>query len=114
MMPNMDPRALKSMMEKMGIKTSEIDATSVVIHCAGKDLVISNPQVTQIDAQGATSFQVAGVVEEKEVDVSVEITDDDVKTVMDQAGIDDEERARAALKESNGDIAGAIIKLNSQ
>jgi nascent polypeptide-associated complex subunit alpha len=110
MMPNVDPRQLKRMMDSMGIKSSEIDAQRVVIEGKDKDIIIENPQVTQIDAQGSRSFQVQGEV--KEVDkVKMEISDDDVKLVMEKAGISDPEKARFALEESNGDIAGALINL---
>ncbi len=111
MMPNMDPRQLKNMMAKMGIKTSEIDASAVVIHCSDKDIVISSPQVTRIEAQGTVSFQIAGDVSENEKLVSVEITDEDVKTAMEQSGVDDPEKVRQALQDANGDIAEAIMKL---
>ena len=41
----------------------------------------------------------------------VEIGEDDVKLVMQQAGVSDESLARSALEETNGDIAEAILKL---
>ena len=112
MMPNIDPRQLKKLMDSMGIKSSEIKAVRVVIEGEERDIVIENPQVTQIDAKGSVSFQISG--EAKEVEkaaLKVEINEDDVRLVMAQAGVSDEAAARAALEEANGDIAGAIIKL---
>ncbi|MCL4379290.1 MAG: nascent polypeptide-associated complex protein [Candidatus Marsarchaeota archaeon] len=114
MMPNIDPRALKEMMAKMGIKTSEIDAQSVTIHCADKDLVITNPQVTRIEAQGSVSFQVVGNVQEKMPLAVTEITDDDIKFVMEKTGVSDKERVRTALRASNGDLAAAILALTEK
>jgi nascent polypeptide-associated complex subunit alpha len=111
MMPNVDPRTLKNMMDKMGIKTSEIDAQSVTIHCADKDIVISSPQVTRIEAQGSVSFQIAGNIEERIAIAAVEITEDDINMVMERTGVSDRERVLKALQAANGDIAQAIIVL---
>ena len=66
MMPNIDPRQLKRMMDSMGIKSSEIKAGRVVIEGAEMDIVIENPQVTQINAQGNVSFQISGDIKEVE------------------------------------------------
>src|SRR5271170_7580495 len=113
MMPNVDPRQLKRIMDSMGIKSSEVDALRVVIEGKERDIIIENPQVTQIDAQGNRSFQVQGTI--KEVDkVKIEIGDDDIKMVMEKAGITDPDKARVALEEANGDIAGALINLKDE
>ena len=74
MMPNIDPRTMKNMMAKMGIKSTEIPASKVVIESDGKNIVITNPQVTMIEAQGTTSFQISGDVTEQKAHVEVEIT----------------------------------------
>lgn len=109
MMPNIDPRQLKRIMDQMGIKSEDIDALRVVIEGKDKDIIIENPKVTQIDAKGDLSFQVQGDV--KEVDkVKMEVSEDDIKMVMDKANID-HDAARVALEESNGDIAAALINL---
>ena len=110
MMPNIDPRTLKSMMAKMGIKSSELNADKVIISCADRDIVITDPQVTMIEAQGTKSFQIAGTITENEKSVSIEISEDDVKMVMESSGAS-EENARKALEDSNGDIAKAILEL---
>ncbi|MEM3883524.1 MAG: nascent polypeptide-associated complex protein [Methanothrix sp.] len=110
MMPNIDPRTLKSMMAKMGIKSSELNADKVVISCADKDIVITDPQVTMIEAQGTKSFQIAGTITENEKSVSIEISEDDVKMVMGSSGASEDD-ARKALEDSNGDIAKAILEL---
>ncbi len=108
MMPNVDPRQLKKLMDSMGIKSSEIRAGRVVIEGEEMDIVIENPQVTRIDAKG----NVSGEVREVEKNAAkVEIGEDDVKLVMQQAGVSDESLARSALEETNGDIAEAILKL---
>lgn len=111
-MPNIDPRQLKRMMESMGIKSSEIKAGRVVIEGEDRDIVIDNPQVTQINAQGNVSFQISGEIREVErIAAKVEIDEDDVRLVMERSGVNDEAKARAALEETGGDIAAAIMKL---
>ena len=113
MMPNIDPRQLKSMMDRMGIKSSEIDAERVVIEGKEKNIIIEEPQVTMIEAQGSRTFQISGRISEVEKG-AIEISEEDVSMVMEQAGISDKEAARKALEESNGNIAEAIIKLKGE
>lgn len=114
MMPNMDARAMKSLMDKMGIKSSEVPASRVVIESDGKNIVIANPQVTMIEAQGVTSFQISGDVTEQKAHVAVEITQDDIDMVAASTGIDDKEKIAEALNEENGDIARAILRLKKE
>jgi nascent polypeptide-associated complex subunit alpha len=110
MIPNIDPRQLKKVMDRMGIKSESIEASRVVIETVDKDIVIENPEVVAINAQGSTSFQISGEI--KEIDkAKVSIDEEDVKLVMEKSGISDEDSAREALEESNGNIAEAILKL---
>lgn len=111
-MPNVDPKQLKKMMDRMGIKSSEIDAQRVIIESSEGDIIIDEPQVILIEAQGTKSFQISGSVSEKPKELpKIEISEDDIKMVKEQSGIDDDNLARAALEESNGNIAEAILKL---
>lgn len=114
MMPNIDPKTMKKMMDRMGIKSQEIEAKRVVIECDDKNIIVEEPQVMTIETQGTMSFQISGHVIEKEKSISVEITQDDIQTVMSQSGIDDSAKAEQALKDSNGDIAEAIMKLKEE
>jgi NACalpha-BTF3-like transcription factor len=50
-------------------------------------------------------FQVSGNVKEQST------SDEDIRLVMEQTGIKDEKRVEQVLKETNGDIAEAIMKL---
>ncbi len=113
MIPNIDPRALKSMMDRLGIKSEEIKAVKVTIELPDKMLVIDNPEVVSVEMQGKQMFQVGGEVREVEKQVSIEISEEDVRLVMEKSGISDEEKARKALQESNGNIAEAILRLKS-
>ena len=112
MLPGMNPRKMQQMMKKMGIAQVEIDATEVIIKCPDKEIVITEPNVSKVNAMGQETFQVVGNITERELDTTPEINEDDVKTVMDQAKCD-EEKAKQVLEETNGDIAEAIMKLQS-
>ncbi|MDE1854725.1 MAG: Nascent polypeptide-associated complex protein [Candidatus Micrarchaeota archaeon] len=113
MFPNIDPKALKGVMDKLGIKNTAIESTQVVIHCSDKDIVIDAPEVTLIEGQGMRSFQISGNI--REVDKSkVEISDDDIEFVQEQSGVGDAQLVRRTLEESRGDMAGAILKLKKE
>ncbi len=111
MMPNMDPRALKRMMDSMGMKSTEIPADKVTISSADGDIVIDGPSVTLIEVQGTTTFSITGGSVSHVDKVAVEISEDDVKIVMEKTGAD-EEKSRKALEEARGNIADAILKLS--
>ena len=113
MIPNIDQRALKSMMDRFGIKSTEIDATRVIIEREGSSIIIEKPSVLLIEAQGTKSFQISGEIIEKS-NAKVEITDDDIRLVMEQSGINDKELAQRVLEDTNGDIAEAIIRLKNK
>ena len=109
MLPGMDPKNMAKMMKQMGIKSEEIDAVKVTIELKeGGRLVVFEPQVVQIEMQGQTSFQVSGKVTEEQ-----DAGEDDIKMVMETAGVSREE-AQNALRETGGDIAEAIIILKGE
>jgi len=109
MMPGMNPKQMKSMMKQMGMQMVEIDAIEVVIKCADKEIVISNPQVSKVKAMGNETFQIVGDVSERSPETE-KFTDDDVKMVAEQGGVSEDD-ARTALEETDGDIAEAIMKV---
>lgn len=106
MFPGMDERAIKAAMKKMGMQQQEIDASEVTIKCPDKIIVVENPQVSKIVMIGQEMFQISGKIIEKEP----EISEEDIKTVMEQTGVS-EEKARNAILEANGDLAEAILNL---
>lgn len=108
-MPGMDPRMMKQAMKRMGIKQDEIEATQVVIRTPAKDLVIDEPQVVKINMMGQDSFQISGQVKEVARSTSVEVSQDDINTVIEQTGCTEDE-AKDAIKEADGDLAEAILK----
>lgn len=101
------------MMRQMGMSQKELNATEVVIKTSeGKELVFSNPQVQAIKMQGQETFQLSGDYVERETSVKLEISDDDVNMVVEQAGVSKEE-AMKALDDAKGDIAQAIVNLSN-
>ena len=104
-----NPRQMEKMMKKMGIQSVSIDAEEVIIRTPDKDIVVKNPQVSRVNAMGQDTFQISGDVEEKDREG---FSAEDVETVMEQAGVSEEE-AIAALKETN-DLADAIMKLKNK
>ena len=112
MLPGMNPRKMQQMMKKMGIAQVEIDATEVIIKCADKEIIIENPQVSKVNAMGQETFQVIGNPVERLISSEPEINEDDIKTVVEQAGCSEEE-AKSNLEACKGDIAEAIMKLQA-
>lgn len=110
MFPGMNPRQMQQAMKKLGIKQEEIEATEVIIKTPEKDLIIQNPRVSKVNMMGQDTIQVVGEIIEKEKETAPEISQDDIKTVMDQTGAS-EEQAKAAIEETKGDLAEAILKL---
>ena len=104
----LNPKQMKKMIKQMGIEMEEVDAEEVIIKTSDAELIFKNPSVTKIKAKGVETFQIVGnyeILEKKP-----EISDEDVKLIMDQANVD-EETARKALEESKGDLAEALMKL---
>ncbi len=109
MLPGMDPKNMAKVMKQMGIKSEELGATKVTIELReGGRLVIFEPTVVQIEMQGEKSFQISGKVQEEQ-----EAGEDDIRMVMEAAGCSREE-AQNALRETEGDIAEAIIHLKGE
>ena|SRR3989338_8196285 len=106
MFPGMNKKALEQAMKKLNIKQEEIDATEVIIKTReGKDLIVRNPQVAKVNMMGQETLQVSGAIEEVAA-----FSSEDVKTVMDQASVD-EATARKILEKHNGDLAEALMEL---
>jgi len=99
----------------MGLSMDTVpDVEQVIIKTAGKEIIIENPEVAVVDIQGQKMFQVAGgKITEKAVERKLVIPEEDVRLVADQTGKSLEE-ARKALEECEGDLAKAILLLQSK
>jgi len=102
-----NPKQVEMLMRQFGIKTENIAAKRVIFELADKKLIIENPTVNAINAQGQKMYQVVGEAKEEKGGASNE---EDVKLVMEQSGAT-KAKAEKALKEAQGNIAEAILKL---
>jgi len=112
MIPGMNPKQMQKMMKQMGISQDEIQASEVIIKLSDRQLVFSNPQVSKVDMMGQETYQVVGTpaVESLDEDV-IEISNEDIDTVMTQANVS-RDVAIEALSDTEGDLAEAILKLS--
>lgn len=110
MMPGMNPRDMEKAMKRLGIKQHEIEAIAVIIRTKTEDIIIRNPSVQKIDMMGNNSYQVSGTEEIRKIEP--EISEEDIKTVMEQAEVS-KEKAIKALKDNNGELAAAIMSLQN-
>ena len=77
-----------------------------------KEIIIAKPSVTEMKAKDNSIFTVtADSYEERELEVPI-FSDEDIQLVSQQANVD-EEKARNALEESEGDLARAILLLTT-
>ena len=108
MLGGMNPAKMQGMMKKMGISQVPLNAKRVIFEMGdGVNLVIDEPSILKITMQGQESYQVTGEAREEAGEA---FSEGDVSMVASQTGKSEDE-ARAALEESTGDIAEAIIAL---
>jgi nascent polypeptide-associated complex subunit alpha len=103
------------MMQRMGMNMETVeDVKEVVIKTPSKEIVIEEPEVAILQVQGQRIYQVAGgkVTEKAPERKAPTVPEEDVRLVADQTGKSVEE-ARKALEESGGDLAKAILLLQS-
>jgi nascent polypeptide-associated complex subunit alpha len=106
------------MMERMGLSMDTMtDVQQVVFKTSVKEIIVEEPEVAILNLKGQKVFQVTGgkitektLVAEKEKPV---IPEEDVRLVADQTGKSVDE-ARRALEESGGDLAKAILLLQTR
>jgi len=108
------PREAKRMMQRMGLSMDALpEVEQVIIKTSGKEITIEEPEVAIMEVQGQKIFQVAGgKITEKAAERKAIIPEEDARLVADQTGKSLEE-ARKALEECEGDLAKAILLLQS-
>jgi len=111
------PREAKRLMQRMGLNMSPMpDVQQVIFRTATKEIVVEDPEVAVISLRGQKIFQVTGEkISEKALETKPKliIPEEDVQLVANQTGKSLEE-ARKALEETEGDLAKAILLLQSQ
>ncbi len=99
------------MMQRMGLSMSPMDVQEVVLKTREKEICIENPEVAVLEVQGQRIFQVVGgKVTEKPIEKKFTAPEEDVQLVAQQAKVS-LDQARAALEQTNGDLAQAILIL---
>jgi len=105
------PRETRRMMQRMGLSMSPMDVQEVVLKTREKEICIENPEVAVLEVQGQKFFQVVGgKVTEKPIEKKFTVPEEDVQLVAQQAKVS-LDQARAALEQTNGDLAQAILIL---
>ena len=116
MRKRMSPRNTKRMMQRMGMNMGEMpDVQEVIFRTSDKEIVVENAQVAVIDMGGQKIFQVTGEVNERALETQeakVTIPEEDAQLVADQTGKSMED-AKRALETSDGDLAKAILLLQT-
>ncbi|HJW97953.1 MAG TPA: nascent polypeptide-associated complex protein [Candidatus Bathyarchaeia archaeon] len=116
MQRRVNPREAKRMMQRMGMSMDEVtDVQEVLIKTSSKEIRIEKPEIAVLEVQGQKIYQVTGgkVTEKAAERKSTGIAEEDVRLVADQTGKSPDE-ARRALEESGGDLAKAILLLQSK
>lgn len=109
MLPNLNPKKMQALMKQMGMSQEEIPAEKVIIEKTDNSkIIIENPSVTKIKVQGQETFQISG--DERQESATVEISEEDIKTVMEKTSSSKED-AKKALEKTN-DLAEAILELS--
>ena len=116
----MNPREQRRMMQRMGMNMDSVaDVQQVIIRTPTKDIVIDEPEVAILQVQGQKMYQViGGQVSEQAPSKSQAVatkptfSQEDVQLVADQTG-KSLEKAKEALEECGGDLAKAILLLQS-
>lgn len=105
-------------MQRMGMSMDAMpDVQQVVFKTSTKEIVVEEPEVAILNLKGQKVFQVTGgKITEKAleaVEEKVVIPEEDIRLVADQTGKSVEE-AKQALEESGGDLAKAILLLQTR
>lgn len=119
----MDSRRARRMMKQMGMKMDELgDVHTVILQGKNREIVIEGPTVTSINVQGQKMYQIAGGKETERKpqaeavpveEQPLEIPEEDILLVAQQANVG-MEKARTALEQSGGDLAQAILMLQTR
>ncbi len=108
----LNPRDMAKAMQRFGIQQQEVEASEVIIRCPDKDILIERPQVAKVNMMGQETWQIIGNAVEKARSSEPEIKEEDIQTVMQQANVS-KDKALAAIKSAKGDLAQAILNLQS-
>lgn len=118
-------RQMQKMMSDMGMDAKDIKVLKITMELEDKVIEFNKPKVQVMDIMGNKTYTITGrgkTVKKEElkegeqkpqiedVEVSLDITDDDIKMVMEHCNVS-REVAIKTLKECDGELADAILKL---
>ncbi|MHA1804338.1 MAG: nascent polypeptide-associated complex protein [Promethearchaeota archaeon] len=127
-------RQMRRKMKQQGIDLEQIEAERVIIEQPHQTLVIEEPEIVLMKQGGQEIYQIIGNAEPmepeqviplqkeegleskgspEETELKPTITEEDIMLVAAQSKVDKKE-AEAALIETNGDIAKAILLLKNR
>ncbi len=113
----LSPRDMKKLMRQFGIKIEELKVERAVLELEdGRILILEPPTASFMmkqKGQPPTFYLVGSPREEKREEAKIEISEEDIELVAEQAGVSREE-AKKALEEAGGDIAEAILRLKGE
>ena len=110
---NMNSRQMKQAMKKMGVSQDQIEAESVIIRLADRDLIIDAPDVAKVNMMGQETYQIVGEVREEMRDTAPTIDEEDIEVVISQTSVSRED-AIDAINDAEGDLAQAILSLKKE
>jgi len=100
------------MMRRMGLNMTPLEVDEVILKTKEKEIIIQDPEVAVLEVQGQKIFQITGgEISERERERKISIPEEDVQLVAQQTGVS-LERARAALEQTDGNLAQAILLLS--
>jgi nascent polypeptide-associated complex subunit alpha len=100
-----DPKKLQDIMKKLNMNTRELEASKVIIKAKNREISILKPNIIVVTMMGKDVYQITGDVDEK-----MNVSENDVRLVMDKTG-KDRETVVAKLEEMDNDLAKAIMEL---
>ena len=109
------------MMQRMGMNMDTVpDVQQVIIRTNTKDIIIDEPQVAILQVQGQKMYQVIGGEVSEQAPSQRQtakvaqptFSEEDIRLVADQTG-KSLEKAKGALEDCQGDLAKAILLLQS-
>lgn len=114
-MAKIDSRKTRRLMKQMGLKMDELgDIQRVIMQGSEREIIIENPIVTSLDLKGQKMYQITGGRVSEKAEKRKEVPrEEDILLVAQQAGVS-REMAKAALEETEWDLASAILKLTSK
>ncbi|MBI2579566.1 MAG: nascent polypeptide-associated complex protein [Candidatus Aenigmarchaeota archaeon] len=99
---------IEKMMKKLNLNVRQVDADEVVIKGKNKKILIRKPEIMIADMMGREVYQITGEVEE-----SVAMNEEDIQMVMEKTG-KDRKTVVDKLEELDNDLARAIMELKGK